>query len=261
MRILERKTYRNKVSLMGLEIDNIREKNLIQNIVTAIKNGEGGWILTPNLDILRSYHVNKDLHRYFKQVTYLIPDGTPLIWASKIQGTPFHEKISGSRMIHPLTQELAKNNFRILLLGGDSGVAEKAKIILENKYPGIKICGAICPPRGFENSLSYLKSLKNTISQQKPDFVYICLSFPKGEMLIEYLKNAFPSMWFMNFGISLSYVTGDIKQAPKWLNAIGAEWIIRLIQEPKRLFERYIIHGIPFCFQLLLSAIVKRFKL
>ena len=136
MRSIRGNTYESKVWMMDLEMDNISETDIIKNVISGIKKKKGGWILTPNVDILRSYHISKDLHVFFNQATYLVPDGTPLIWASKIQGTPFQDKISGSRLIYPLTEELAKNRFKILLLGGNSGTGEKAKKILQNRYPG-----------------------------------------------------------------------------------------------------------------------------
>ena len=248
----------HKIRLLDLELDSISEKDLIQEIITSIKSGKGGWVLTPNVDILRKYHTDQSLHKYFSQATYLPPDGTPLIWAGQLQGTPFRGKMSGSSLIYSLTEQLAKERSKILLLGGNPGTGEKAKAVLASRYPGINIGEPVCPPFGFEHQPEYLSSLRSIVAREQPDFVYICLPFPKGELVIEYLKESFPKLWFHNFGVSLSYVTGEIRQAPKWLNLIGGEWIFHLIQEPNRLFKRYIIDGIPFGMKLLLHSIFKR---
>ena len=68
-----------------------------------------------------------------------------------------------------------------------------------------------------------------------------------------------PASWFLGVGVSFSFVSGEIRHAPRWMRKIGFEWVHRLVQEPGRLFKRYVIHDIPFAIRLLAHAAMRRF--
>ena len=89
--------------------------------------------------------------------------------------------------------------------------------------------------------------------------MYVGLGFPKQERLIEAVRDVLPASWFLGVGVSFSFVSGEIRQAPRWLRRIGFEWVHRLVQEPGRLFKRYVIHDIPFAIRLLVHAAARRF--
>ena len=94
----------------------------------------------------------------------------------------------------------------------------------------------------------------------KPDIVLVALGCPKQERLIDTLRNDFPDSWFFGIGISLSFVTGDVKRAPTLIRRLGLEWVHRLLQEPGRLAKRYILVGIPFACRVLTGSVLARFR-
>jgi N-acetylglucosaminyldiphosphoundecaprenol N-acetyl-beta-D-mannosaminyltransferase len=86
----------------------------------------------------------------------------------------------------------------------------------------------------------------------------VALGSPKQENLIVNLRQDLPGTWWLGVGISLSFITGDVQRAPVWIQRIGLEWVHRLVQEPRRLFRRYIIDGIPFAIRLFASSFAAR---
>ena len=90
--------------------------------------------------------------------------------------------------------------------------------------------------------------------------ILVALGCPKQERLIDTLRADYPKAWFFGIGISLSFVTGDVKRAPTWIRRLGLEWVHRLLQEPGRLAKRYILVGIPFAFRVLGGSILARFR-
>jgi N-acetylglucosaminyldiphosphoundecaprenol N-acetyl-beta-D-mannosaminyltransferase len=106
-----------------------------------------------------------------------------------------------------------------------------------------------------------MEELRNEVAAAEPDIVLVALGSPKQERLIEQLREVFPAICWMGVGISLSFVTGDVARAPLWMQRTGLEWFHRLVQEPRRLFARYVIHGVPWFFVLLLNAALQRFKI
>jgi hypothetical protein len=90
-----------------------------------------------------------------------------------------------------------------------------------------------------------------------PDIDYVALGSPKQERLIGRLKHLLPHTWWMGVGVSFSFLTGDVKRAPRWMQVSGLEWTHRLVQEPRRLFKRYVVTGIPYAGLLLTQSAVR----
>jgi len=84
--------------------------------------------------------------------------------------------------------------------------------------------------------------------------VYVALGSPKTETLIELLRPNLPQTWWIGIGISLSFITGQVQRAPTWVQKSGLEWMHRLVQEPRRLGKRYLIHGFPFAARLFAAS-------
>jgi N-acetylglucosaminyldiphosphoundecaprenol N-acetyl-beta-D-mannosaminyltransferase len=103
-----------------------------------------------------------------------------------------------------------------------------------------------------------MERIRAELLEKKPDIVYVGLGFPKQEKLIEQIRGLLPNSWFLGIGISFSFVAGEVKRAPQWMQKCGLEWVHRMWQEPGRLFKRYVIHGIPFAFRLMGAAVLYR---
>lgn len=146
------------------------------------------------------------------------------------------------------------------LLGGNPGTAERAAEELMRRYPGLVVVGTYCPPFGYDKSPEEMARIKDRVVAAAPDIIYVAVGSPKQEQLIEQLIKVYPKGWYLGVGISLSFVTGEVKRAPAWMRKTGLEWVHRLSQEPKRLFRRYLVDGVPFAIKLLAVSAVERFK-
>jgi N-acetylglucosaminyldiphosphoundecaprenol N-acetyl-beta-D-mannosaminyltransferase len=223
----------------------------LDHIVRASKAGVGGWVLTPNLDILRKLCNEPAFDQLCEGTTLRTADGMPLVWASRLQRTPLPERVAGSDMIVTLSARAESESLSIFLLGGNPGVADEAAAVLRQRHPRLSIVGTACPPFGFEKDPAYVPSLLPTLLAAKPDIVFVALGAPKQEVLIRALRPHMPRAWFLGIGISFSFVTGAVERAPKLLQRLGLEWVHRMAQEPARLGKRYLVHGIPFAVRLL----------
>lgn len=236
------------------------EAETCTHISRCLDAKRGGSVVTVNLDHLLRCKRHADYREIVSRADIVVADGMPLIWASRIQGTPLPERVAGSSLCLSLAAELAQANRSIFLLGGDPGVAEQAAKVLTQRFAGLRIAGTHFPPLGFEKDPAELDLIRQQLTTSQPDVVYVALGSPKQEQLIERLRKELPSTWWMGVGISLSFITGDVKRAPRWVQKVGCEWIHRLIQEPRRLARRYVIDGIPFAFELLIGSAVRRVR-
>lgn len=214
----------------------------------------GGWVITSNLDHLRRAGRDPDFATMLTEADLVVADGAPLVWASVIQGTPLPERVAGSSMVWTVAAAAAARGKSLFLLGGDEGTAEAAGHILQQKYPGLRLAGTYCPPRGFENNPDEMRAMAAAMRTSAADVVYVALGSPKQEQLIRRIRDELPGAWWMGVGISLSFICGRVKRAPVWVQKLGLEWLHRMVQEPRRLARRYLIDGIPFALFLLISS-------
>jgi N-acetylglucosaminyldiphosphoundecaprenol N-acetyl-beta-D-mannosaminyltransferase len=108
---------RRTVSLMGIPIDRLTEAEVVQRIISAIESGCGGWVVTPNVDHLRILHEQPKLRDMLEDASLMVPDGMPLIWASRLQKTPLPERVAGASLILSLSSAAARIGAKVFLLG------------------------------------------------------------------------------------------------------------------------------------------------
>lgn len=245
------------VELCGVNIHAITENQCISHIIRQSNQGKGGVVITPNLDHLRRCVKDAEYAQLVADADLVVADGMPLVWASRLQGTPLPSRVAGSDLISSLSAATAKAGKSLFLLGGDPGTAESAATVLRERHADIKIAGTYCPKVGFEKDADKMRELTQKVLDAKPDVVFVALGSPKQERLIERLRDRLPQAWWLGVGISFSFLSGDVKRAPRWMRKVGMEWIHRMLQEPGRLMKRYLVQGVPFAVRLLSSSICR----
>jgi N-acetylglucosaminyldiphosphoundecaprenol N-acetyl-beta-D-mannosaminyltransferase len=246
------------VVLAGVRINNLDETAVINHVLSEQAAGRGGRVVTPNVDHLRQIHADNDLQSLVGESDLVIADGMPLIWASRLRKTPLAERVTGAQLIWSLSGAASDRDVPVFLLGGASGVAERAGEAITNRYPRLRLAGTHCPPLGFENDSDQIQEIVARIGETSPGVIFCGLGFPKQERLMAILADRFPEAWLVGCGASLAMAAGDVRRAPKWMQSMGLEWLCRLAQEPRRLFSRYIVHDIPFALLLLFWSVRDR---
>lgn len=247
-----------RISLMGMQIDHVTEGEVVETIGASLSSGRGGWVITPNLEHLRRFRKDKALKGFFEQADLVLADGMPLVWASRLKGTPLPARVAGSDLIWSLSTEAARQGRSIFVLGGTREAGWEAARKLQERCPGLRIAGMVYPPHGFDSDPGAIDQIIETLEVVEADIVYVGLGFPKQERVIAILRERFPQTWFLGIGISIHFVGGDISRAPRWMQRLGLEWIHRLAQEPRRLAKRYLVHGLPFAARLLAHGALAR---
>ncbi|HEX4796933.1 MAG TPA: WecB/TagA/CpsF family glycosyltransferase [Humisphaera sp.] len=245
------------VDLLGVKVHAITEADCVTRIIDELNANRGGIVVTPNLDHLRRYLSDVNFGALVAEADLVVADGMPLVWASRLQGTPLPERVAGSNLISSLSASAATTGKSVFLLGGSPGSAEGAARVLQTRYPALKVVGYYFPPVGFEHDSKEIATIIEVLSAAKPDIVYVALGSPKQERLIAKVRNILPNAWWLGVGNSFSFLCGDVRRAPLWMQKIGLEWVHRLMQEPRRLFRRYIVVGIPFASRLLSRSLAR----
>jgi N-acetylglucosaminyldiphosphoundecaprenol N-acetyl-beta-D-mannosaminyltransferase len=244
------------IELCDVKLHRVTEKQCVEFILEEIEAGRGGVVVTPNLDHLRRCVRDRIFGSLVAEADLVVADGMPLVWASRLQKTPLPERVAGSNLISSLSHGASLRGKSIFLLGGAEGTAEKAAAILMQRYPGLKVVGTLCPEIGFEGRPREMAEIVSLLTQTRPDIVFVGLGSPKQEHQIAKLRPNLPNAWWLGVGVSFSFLTGHVKRAPQWMQKHGLEWAHRLYQEPRKLFKRYIVFGVPFAARLFSQSLI-----
>lgn len=234
---------------------------LADHIVRAASAGRGGWVVTPNIDILRRWRQDAQFRQLVESAEIFTADGLPIVWASRLQGTPLPGRLAGSDLFIDLYRRAASAGLRIALIGGNPGAAEQAVQQLGERFGlPVDVARTLCPPMGFERDPARMAEIESLLTDWQPHIVFVGLGSPKQEQLIARLRPLRQSAWFLGVGISFSFVTGEVRRAPVWMQKAGLEWVHRLVQEPGRLAKRYLQDGLPFAAGLMLRSVGRRWR-
>jgi N-acetylglucosaminyldiphosphoundecaprenol N-acetyl-beta-D-mannosaminyltransferase len=254
----------DRVHLDGTGFDRITEGEVVAVVREAITAGRGGRIVTPNIDILRQAQHNQRVRAYLDDADLIVADGMPLVWASKLSGTPLPERVAGSSLIWSLSEGLGRDRRSVFVIGGNPATptaadgATRAAARLATGCPGLKIAGTLCPEYGFERNPAVYAEFCAAVHEAKPDLVFVGLGFPKQEKVITRLRADLPRTWFIGCGAAVNFVAGDIDRAPRWMQRTGLEWAHRLGSEPRRLAGRYLKRDAPYALRLLAGSAARR---
>jgi len=248
----------SRVSLDGVGFDALTEGEAVAAVRAALDRGEGGRIVTPNVDIMRMAQRKSVVRDYLADATLVVADGMPLVWASRLAGTPLPQRVPGSGLIWSLSDGLAADRRSVYVLGGQPATehgapdgAARAAYRLAQCCPGLRVAGHACPPYGFESHWSAIDQVCADVVERRPDLVFVGLGFAKQEWLISLLRPELPGTWFLGCGAAVNFVAGDVPRAPQWMQRSGLEWLHRMSCEPRRLAGRYLGHDAPYALRLL----------
>lgn len=235
-----------KQHFLGVTFHNISFSELCSGVDVAAKSGQTLTVMSLNLDILTKLHSLADFRAASERFSLVLIDSTPLLKLARKQGIPVSEKLSGSDIMPRLCEHAAASGQSCFILGGASGVPERAAENLQQKYPGLQIAGTLSPEYGFTDDPGRCLEIAAEISASGADIVFVCLGAPKAELFIDrYLRGCgIPAVF--SVGAAVDFAAGSKQRAPLWMQRAGLEWFFRFCQEPKRLFRRYFVESWRF---------------
>lgn len=233
-----------KQKLLNTYINDVTMSETIDAIEKMIAADEKSYVVAINVDVVMKIENDPYLKKIVDSANMVLVDGKPLVWISKLHGRPLKAKISGSDLVPLLCEVSEQKGYRIFIIGGKEGIAEKAKARLESRLPKIKIVGTYAPPLGFERDKNELNHINKIISEAKPDLLIACFGCPKQEKWIYENIGKYDAKVSICAGATVDFLAGNVKRAPRWMSDHGLEWFYRFLQEPRRMFKRYFIDDI-----------------
>lgn len=183
----------------------------------------------------------RDLHYRAALVT---PDGMPIAWLGRMEGYDLERTAGPDLMMYVMMQSDREDGPRHFFYGGKPGVAEELRQVFAQLAPKANVVGVGTPPfRAL--TMTELDTLAAEIEAVKADIVWVGISTPKQEFLMEQLSRR-TSATFVGVGAAFDFHTGRVRRAPRWMRESGLEWLHRLLSEPRRLWRRYVVMAPKF---------------
>lgn len=182
---------------------------------------------------------NPDFKQVLKNFYLNLPDGTPLVWMAKLRGFKNAARCYGPDVFAAVIEKSVIHNLSHFFCGGKPGVAEELRDVVAQRWQGVQVVGTFCPPfRPLTHE--ELTELAAMINDSGASIVWIGLGTPKQEIFAAALAPLLCGKLIITIGAAFDFYTGNVRQAPKWVQHIGLEWFFRLLQEPRRLAPRYL---------------------
>lgn len=230
-----------RMRFLNTHVDNLTMEEAVEEAKKLILERKNSYVVTPNVDHIVKIEHDRLFREIYEGADLVLTDGKPLIWLSRLLGTPIKEKISGSDYFPEVCKMAAREGFSIFLLGAAEGVAKKAAVNLVKKYKNLKIAGVYSPSYTFENDVQEISEIIRRINRAKPDILCIGMGTPKQEKFYYQYKDLLKVPLTLHIGATIDFEAGVVKRAPRWISYAGLEWLYRLVQEPRRLYRRYLL--------------------
>lgn len=240
-----------RIIILNTIIDVLSVNETIELVEKYVKTKTPLHLMGVNADKINEVNRNEKMKEIVNSCGIINADGASVVLASKYLNKPLPERIAGIDLMMDLVKLSASKKYSIYLLGAKQEIVEKTEDVLKKEFPNLIISGI---HNGYFKKEDW-KDISKDIKDKKPDFVFVGITSPIKEYLIEYLQNDGNNCVFMGVGGSFDVISGNIPRAPQWMQKMNLEWLFRVIQEPKRLFKRYFVGNIMF-----IKAIIKEKK-
>ena len=227
-----------RVNVLGVGISALNLDLAVARVTEALEQKRKGYVCVTGVHGVSEAQTDPAFRSILNRSFLNTPDGMPMVWMGKVQGFGHMGRVYGPDLMLRIFELSQKRGFTHFFYGGGPGVAEELKQKLENRFPGIRIVGIytppFCPLTEAEES-----DLTRIVGQLKPDMIWVGLSTPKQEKFMAGHWEHLDATLFFGVGAAFDFHAGRVRQAPRWMQRSGLEWLFRLCCEPRRLWKRY----------------------
>ncbi len=228
----------------------------VDEVERMVEAGQPRFFMTVNLHTAMLAAEDPALRAAVDASAFVVADGMPLVWASRLQPRRLPERVTGADLFPALCERAAKKGYRVFFLGGPPGVGDEAARNLSNRFAGLQVVGVESPPYRPATPQEEAELL-DQIRAARPHLLFLAFSQPRGEIWVHQNCAALGGTVCTQIGAAIDFAAGRISRAPRWMQKTGLEWAYRLSREPRRLFTRYARNA-AFVVRMVLSDLRNR---
>jgi N-acetylglucosaminyldiphosphoundecaprenol N-acetyl-beta-D-mannosaminyltransferase len=236
---------RSRIPVCGVLIDRLDRAGASAAIDGFLADGGRHQIVTVNTDFARIADSDPTYRELLNRADLAVADGMPLVWLSRLTGARLPERLAGIDLVDDCCRLAARRGIPVFLLGAGPGVASAAARVLLQRHPRLQIAGALTPafgpatPEGDADLARQVRAAGRCV-------LLVAFGAPRQDRFIASQLTHMDVAVAIGVGGTLDILAGAIPRAPGWMQRIGLEWLWRLVQEPRRLWRRYLLEDMPF---------------
>jgi len=244
-----------RVQILNGEFDPLTLTQTVDTIFQRLRAGQRGWLATVNVSILMMMRSDARLQKFVDNACLVVADGQPLIWCAPWLHQKLPERVTGVDLVDALCARAVQDGKRIYLLGATQAIVSTLADKLRQKYHGLEVNYA---DGYFKNDAAAARA--DQVRASGADILFVGMGVPRQEHFLEEQWERMGVGIAIGVGGSFDVLAGLRKRAPQWVQTIGMEWFYRLVQEPRRLFMRYLVTNSQFIWLILLSILKNKNK-
>ena len=231
-----------RVRLCGVPVDVLSMRDVLERVEQAVTSRSRLSISVLNVAKLVNMRRDPLLRKSVESGDVILADGMPLVWLSRLRGRPLPERVTGIDLMYRIFELADRRRLRVFLLGARAATLERVAEIARQRYPGMVIAGR----RDGYFSEAQEEEVAATIRESRPDVLLVAMSSPKKEIFMGRWGEYVDVPVVHGVGGSFDVMAGVTKRAPAWMQRCGLEWFYRVLQEPRRMWKRYLVTNAIF---------------
>lgn len=243
-----------RVTFLGCPLDCMTSDTLLVELTESIRNRQPAKVIQfVNANKVAMVRSEPWMGELLERADYVLADGQPMLPMAALLGITIPERIDGIGLMHKLLKLADREGFSVYLLGAKQEVVEECVLRIGIDYPGARIAGY---RNGYFKERE-IADIATRIRATAPDFLFLGMGSPMKERLADEWKDQLGARVIQGVGGSFDVLAGMVKRAPTWMQRCGIEWLYRVIQEPRRMFWRYVKTN-GSCLWVFLKAFTRR---
>jgi N-acetylglucosaminyldiphosphoundecaprenol N-acetyl-beta-D-mannosaminyltransferase len=237
-----------KINFLNIPIDTITMQETLERVEKAIVLNKQIHHTVVNAGKIVSMQTNKELEESVVDADIINADGQAIVWAANLLGHKLPERVSGIDLMEELVMRSFEKGYKCFFFGATEEVVTKLVNIYKMQYSEDMIAG-------YRNG--YFKKededkIALQIAESGANILFVAITSPKKEIFLNTYKNKLTNVNFiMGVGGSFDVIAGKVKRAPLWMQNSGLEWFYRVVQEPKRMWKRYLVGNTKFIYLII----------
>ncbi|HEY9286889.1 MAG TPA: WecB/TagA/CpsF family glycosyltransferase [Candidatus Dormibacteraeota bacterium] len=238
-----------RVNVLGVGVSAINMRLALDQLHDWIVSGDRQFVSVCNVHSVMECRRDPRLRQIVNAAGMVTPDGMPLVWLARRSGHKAVARVYGPDLMLAELSASQQSGHSHFFYGGRPGVADRLAAAMRRRFPGARVVGTYSPPLASAAELCNAE-VASLINESRADIVWVGISSPKQEYWMSCMRPMLQAAVLIGVGAAFDFHTGNVPQAPGWMQRAGLEWLFRLIVEPRRLWRRYLIDNPWFIFEI-----------
>lgn len=240
-----------RIGVGDVSFDNVNMTQALDQIEAMLSGNTTQQVSFVNPACVNIAAGNRGYRRILARAAMVLPDGIGIKIAADLMGRPLKQNVNGTDLFAPLCERFEARGASLFLLGGQPGVAERVAAVIHENWPGLRIAGL----RDGFFTVAQEGEVAAEVRKSKADVLLVARGVPMQDVFIDRQLHQLGVKVALGVGGLFDFVSGRINRAPVWMRDSGLEWIYRFMQEPKRMWRRYLLGNFTFLGRILLQRV------